>query len=109
MAKKKVPRELERQVHKISGFRCVYCGRGGPSFEGWLQLTVDHFVPTSLGGPETELSNLKTACHVCNVMKGDKPYTSVEDASRKLKPMWEQMRRNWEQDYRSLIDAEGTT
>ncbi|GGZ28314.1 HNH endonuclease [Echinicola pacifica] len=43
---------------------CQYCG--SPK-----QLTIDHVVPRSKGGPTT-WTNLITACHRCNVQKGDK-------------------------------------
>lgn len=35
----------------------------------WTELTLDHIVPESLGGPFT-LDNLRTACRPCNVKRG---------------------------------------
>ena len=46
------------------GFRCQYCGKGE-------NLTVDHVVPASKGGPWA-WENLATACAKCNNKKGDK-------------------------------------
>ncbi len=43
---------------------CLYCG-------STKQLTVDHVVPRSKGG-KSNWTNLATACHRCNVKKGDK-------------------------------------
>lgn len=43
---------------------CQYCGSK-------KQLTIDHVVPRSKGG-KTNWNNLITACHRCNVQKGDK-------------------------------------
>ncbi len=43
---------------------CQYCGSK-------RHLTVDHVIPRSKGG-KTNWSNLVTACHRCNVQKGDK-------------------------------------
>lgn len=43
---------------------CQYCGSK-------KQLTIDHIVPRSKGG-KTNWTNLITACHRCNVIKGDK-------------------------------------
>jgi 5-methylcytosine-specific restriction endonuclease McrA len=43
---------------------CQYCG-------GRKQLTIDHVVPRSKGG-KSNWTNLVTACHRCNVIKGDK-------------------------------------
>lgn len=44
--------------------QCQYCGSK-------KQLTIDHIVPRSKGG-KSNWSNLVTACHRCNVVKGDK-------------------------------------
>lgn len=43
---------------------CQYCGSK-------KQLTIDHILPRSKGG-KTNWTNLITACHRCNVAKGDK-------------------------------------
>lgn len=43
---------------------CQYCG-------SQKHLTLDHVVPRSKGGA-TSWTNLITACHRCNVQKGDK-------------------------------------
>ena len=43
---------------------CLYCG-------SQKQLTIDHVIPRSKGGRST-WTNLATACHRCNVKKGDK-------------------------------------
>jgi hypothetical protein len=49
-------------------FRCVSCGRS-PAKDGTVNLHVDHIVPWSRGGQNTE-SNLRTLCFECNVGKG---------------------------------------
>ncbi|MDG1276289.1 MAG: HNH endonuclease [Algoriphagus sp.] len=43
---------------------CQYCGSK-------KQLTLDHVIPRSKGG-KSNWVNLVTACHRCNVIKGDK-------------------------------------
>jgi 5-methylcytosine-specific restriction endonuclease McrA len=43
---------------------CQYCGSK-------RQLTIDHVIPRSKGG-KSNWMNLVTACHRCNVIKGDK-------------------------------------
>jgi len=53
---------------------CQYCGSK-------KQLTIDHVVPRSKGGKSNWI-NLVTACHRCNVIKGDK---SPEQAGLQLK------------------------
>lgn len=47
------------------GLKCQYCGKRGSS-----NLTLDHVMPQSKGGPNT-WDNLVTACGPCNTRKGD--------------------------------------
>lgn len=54
-----------RNIFIRDGFQCQYCGAKD-------NLTVDHVVPASKGGPWT-WENLTTACSKCNNKKGDKP------------------------------------
>lgn len=49
---------LRQQVFKRDGGACVYCGSAE-------ELTLDHVIPRSAGG-KMRLSNLVTACRVCN-------------------------------------------
>lgn len=59
---------LRFEVLKRDGHRCRYCGAGaelGP-------LQVDHVIPVAAGG-KTEMSNLATACAICNAGKGSRP------------------------------------
>lgn len=51
-------------LFRRDGGECQYCGSR-------KQLTIDHVVPRSKGG-KTNWMNLITACHRCNVNKGDK-------------------------------------
>jgi 5-methylcytosine-specific restriction endonuclease McrA len=60
---------LTRQnIFKRDGFECQYCGTK-------KDLTLDHIIPSSKGGPHT-WTNLVTACKSCNAKKGD--YTPGE-------------------------------
>ena len=55
---------LTRQnIFKRDNFECQYCGTR-------KDLTIDHVVPSSKGGPHSWL-NLVTACKRCNARKGD--------------------------------------
>jgi 5-methylcytosine-specific restriction endonuclease McrA len=66
---------LNRQnIFKRDKGECQYCGSK-------KNLTIDHVVPKSKGG-KTNWTNLITACHRCNVIKGDK---SPEQAGLFLK------------------------
>lgn len=60
--KQAVPRRLAKQVFERDAYRCVTCGTH-------IDLTCDHIVPESKGGPTT-LENLQTMCRPCNSKKG---------------------------------------
>lgn len=60
--RKPIPAWLRSKVYERDGHTCVYCG----STES---LTLDHIVPWSDGGPDTE-ANLQTLCRRCNARKG---------------------------------------
>lgn len=54
------------------GFHCAYCGLDMSTFEGWLQVSVDHVVPrqaTAIGFPSQwvlDATNLVACCRTCN-------------------------------------------
>ena len=54
-----------RNLFARDGFQCQYCRRELPP----AQLSVDHVVPRSRGGP-TAWENVVTCCLSCNVKKG---------------------------------------
>lgn len=56
-------------IYDRDGHRCVYCGISME--EAASGFTLDHLVPTELGGTN-ESSNLLTACKCCNSSKGKK-------------------------------------
>ncbi len=61
-----------RDVLAWCGFDCAYCGLDMATFEGWLQLSVDHVVPqqaTAVGFPADwilDAANLVACCRSCN-------------------------------------------
>lgn len=56
-----VSKRLRYEVLRRDNHACRYCGRSAPD----VKLTIDHVVPTALGGSD-EPSNLVTACSDCN-------------------------------------------
>lgn len=59
---------LWKEVMFLDNFTCIYCGRRSSD------VTVDHFIPVSLGGPEV-IQNLVACCAECNTRKGARaPY-----------------------------------
>jgi len=57
-----IPPELRLKVYERDGYRCLECGSAE-------DLTLDHVLPWSWGGLETE-ENLRTLCRSCNSSKG---------------------------------------
>ena len=65
-------------IYVRDGNRCQYCGRRFPTSE----LSLDHVVPLSRGGPST-WENVVCACLPCNVRKGNKLLEEARLALRK--------------------------
>lgn len=59
-----VSRRLRFEVLRRDGHTCRYCGANAPD----VALTVDHVIPTTLGGGD-DPANLVTACQPCNAGK----------------------------------------
>lgn len=61
---------VQRAVYLRDHGTCIYCFRGlGPR-----EVTFDHLVPVSRGGPTTVV-NLACACEACNTARGDMKLT----------------------------------
>lgn len=56
-----VSKRLRYEVFRRDNYGCRYCGATAPD----AKLTLDHVIPTVLGGPDTP-KNLVTACSDCN-------------------------------------------
>ena len=61
---------LRYKILSRDRFRCVICG-ASPAKDMTIELHVDHIIPWSRGGLNTE-DNLRTLCFNCNLGKGDK-------------------------------------
>lgn len=61
------PDQIVRLV-QLAGYRCATCGETNYSDEGWH---VDHIIPRSRGGADTE-ENCQALCATCNSKKGAK-------------------------------------
>lgn len=57
--------KVKKKVIERDNNQCTNC-------KSREQLTVDHIIPKSLGGTNS-ISNLKTLCRGCNIMKSNKP------------------------------------
>jgi 5-methylcytosine-specific restriction endonuclease McrA len=59
------------EVRKRDGCTCQYCGLSGlGNFDIWINLTIDHIIPSCSGGDDTE-ENKAVACGECNTLKGN--------------------------------------
>lgn len=63
-----VSKRLRFEILRRDNHACRYCGRGAPE----VTLTVDHVVPTTLGGRD-DPTNLVAACVDCNAGKASVP------------------------------------
>lgn len=74
-----VSKSLRMEVMRRDNHTCRYCGAAAPD----VKLTVDHVMPTTLGGSD-EPSNLVTACRDCNAGKSSTPPGAplVDDVSQ---------------------------
>lgn len=92
----------DEEIFRRDGFRCVYCDFDGSDFLGWTFLVIDHFKPRSLGGGN-EPENLRTACVICNQMKGASLYSDLEEARRVLGGYRKGMHEYWQSHVRHLL------
>ncbi|MBX6387136.1 MAG: HNH endonuclease [Microbispora sp.] len=63
-----ISRRLRFEILRRDNYTCRYCGASAPD----VKLTIDHVVPTTLGGSD-EPPNLVTACEACNGGKSSIP------------------------------------
>lgn len=63
-----VSKRLRFEILRRDNHQCRYCGAAAPD----VKLTIDHVVPTALGGSD-EPSNLVAACGDCNAGKSSVP------------------------------------
>lgn len=67
-AGKYIPAAMRRAVYQRDNYTCFFCGKHVEQMDKG-ELTLDHFIPRVLGGPNT-YDNLFTACKSCNCRKG---------------------------------------
>ena len=60
------------QALEWCGYRCAYCDLDMSTFEGWLQLSIDHVIPQQMQGAGypaewvLDAVNVVAACMACN-------------------------------------------
>ena len=66
-----------RNVYARDNYTCQYCSYKA---KNRMELTLDHVVPKSRGGPKT-WDNIVSSCHKCNTSKGAR---TPEEANMRL-------------------------
>ena len=95
--------ERDARIFARDGFRCVYCGYVGNTYETWRYLIVDHFHPRASGGGWAE-ENLVTACVDRNCIKSGEEFASISEAKVKFDTLYlPNERRDVEKHFASLI------
>ena len=74
------PAFTRRNVFLRDGYDCQYCG----TRHRHADLTLDHVVPRSLGGP-LSWTNAVTCCKACNTKKGCKSLSEISNMGMKLR------------------------
>lgn len=74
-------RKLRPEIFERDGYKCFYCGFFAETKEQRQSLTMDHIIPTSMGGSDKR-KNLITACQECNQRKGSRIYRHVPKVAR---------------------------
>ena len=65
--RKRLDPELRRQLYERQNKKCGYCGNK----IGFSEVTVDHKIPLSRGGPDC-MDNMICSCKPCNALKGNR-------------------------------------
>jgi len=92
-----VPAYVKEAKIKEQDGRCFYCERlfGSPILHDdeieILEPQSEHFKPRAASGRTTD-SNIRYACHVCNGLKSDFIFDTVEDCVTFLTAEWNRKR-----------------
>jgi 5-methylcytosine-specific restriction endonuclease McrA len=77
-------------------YRCQYCGLDGmASFDNALAMSVDFVIPRAKKGKK-DPRNLVACCRACNMIKGRKVYSSLDEAKAYVLERREELRKAWE-------------
>lgn len=88
------PKRLRDAQLEAQGHRCLYCERVFGSHV-WrkgkrirLKINWDHLVPYSLT-QDNSANNFVAACHICNLLKSDHCFQTVDQARVHILMQWE--------------------
>jgi 5-methylcytosine-specific restriction endonuclease McrA len=77
-------KEVRNELLQQSAYYCTYCGMDFLADLGRFRLiTRDHVLPRSKGGAD-DLGNQVACCVVCNAIKGNNVYPTIDDAREEI-------------------------
>jgi 5-methylcytosine-specific restriction endonuclease McrA len=93
---KQLTSEEGHRILERDHYRCQYCGLDGMSnFENSLIMTVDFVHPRTHSGKKTP-ANLVTSCRPCNIIKGRRMFSSLEEAKVYVRERRLELQKEWE-------------
>jgi 5-methylcytosine-specific restriction endonuclease McrA len=98
LSRKAKPLTLEegQKILERDQYKCQYCGLDGlGNFENSLIMSVDFVMPRARKGKK-DAQNLVTACRPCNVIKGNRVFSSFEEAKSFVLNKRSELRQKWE-------------
>ena len=100
--------EEGRKILERDQYRCRYCGLDGmSSFENSLIMTVDFVQPRAHKGKKVP-ANLVTACRPCNLIKGLRSFSTLEEAKAYVLQRRGELQREWEATMNPLRSRSAT-
>lgn len=92
VSKRKLPSKVVREaVLKAQGNRCIYCEGEFDQYSDYkgiptiLNVEWDHFVPYAFTG-SNNADNFVASCHLCNRLKSDAHYKTLDQARGDILP-----------------------
>lgn len=87
--RKRLPKKVRESILKRQGHRCIYCGVSFDDFymrkrTGKIhkyKIHFDHFVSWNYSR-NNHKDNFVAACNVCNLIKGDKYFPTMEETRK---------------------------
>jgi len=98
LSRKAKPLTLEEgeKILERDRYKCQYCGLDGlATFENSLIMSVDFVTPRARRGRK-DPQNLVAACRPCNVIKGSRVFSSLDEAKNFVLNKRAELRKKWE-------------
>jgi len=105
-------RIIDSAIWKRDRCTCRYCGLCGlDNFDVWMQLGIDHIIPRSRGGDESD-ENKALACNECNyylkrayIPNGIDREERIADAARHIQTKRDAWRERFEEMMKEIKNS----